>query len=397
MPTSKGTVVQVGVFLENQDDIETIRTSLKNLDIKKSDIKKGGLKEALDVFSHKKSPQFLIIDVSKSDMPVSDLNRLANLCDPGVSLLAIGARNDVGLYRDLMKLGIADYLVSPLFPDILDRTLKIFFFGEESNKKPHSKFGKIIAFVGARGGVGTTFLATNFASLVSEEKFRRIALVDLDLHFGTVSLYFDLKQSSGLKEALENPDRMDPLFVDRLLVPVDDRLSIVSAEESLDDPASYKPESALFLLKTLSEQFHYLAVDLPHYSNGISQSVISHAHIMVLVADPSLASLRDAARLIRLFGPEEGGRKIVVVINKSGLYEKGEVSLDNFEKTLEHKVSQVLPFDPKIPMDFVNQGKILVKEKSTLENSIRSLADDILGGKKSEQEIGWFSNLFRKN
>jgi len=397
MAVSKTDQFQVGVFLEDPQDIEVVREALKSLDIKKSDIVKGGVKEAIEFVSDRKSPQYLIIDVSKSDMPVSDLNQLAELCDPGVNVIAVGVRNDVGLYRDLMKLGISDYLVSPLFSDILGHSLKTFFFGEENNKKTHSKFGKIIAFVGARGGVGTTFLATNFVTLVSKEKSRRVVLLDLDLHFGTDSLYFDLKSGSGLRDALENPDRIDPLFIERLLVPVDDRLSIVSSEEDLEEQISYKTEGVEALVKTLSEKFHYVVIDVPHYSNNITQTVISHAHIMVLVTDASLASLRDAGRLIRLFGAEEGGRKVVVVINKSGLYDKGEVALDDFENTLAHKISHVLPFDKSSPMDFINRGKILVEEKSVLASSIRELTNDIIGAKKPEEQISWLSSFFKKN
>ncbi|MBI2707720.1 MAG: fimbrial protein, partial [Proteobacteria bacterium] len=124
MPTSKVEQIQVGVFLEDSQDIEMVREALKSLNIKKSDIIKGGVKEAIELVSNKKSPPYLIIDVSKSELPVSDLNRLADLCDPTVNLIAVGLRNDVGLYRDLMRLGISDYLVKPLFSDILNHSLK---------------------------------------------------------------------------------------------------------------------------------------------------------------------------------------------------------------------------------------------------------------------------------
>lgn len=397
MPTSKVEQIQVGVFLEDSQDIEMVREALKSLNIKKSDIIKGGVKEAIELVSNKKSPPYLIIDVSKSELPVSDLNRLADLCDPTVNLIAVGLRNDVGLYRDLMRLGISDYLVKPLFSDILNHSLKTFFLGEENSKKTLSKTGKIIVFVGARGGAGTTFLATNFAALVSSEKSRRVALLDLDLHFGTDSLYFDLKSNAGLREVLENPDRIDPLFIERLLIPVNDRLSIVSSEENLDEEIAYKTQGINTLLQILAEQFHYVTIDVPHYSNTTTQSVISQAHIMVLITDASLAGLRDAGRLLRLFGPEEGGRKVVVVINKSGLYSKGEVKVADFENTLSHKISHVLPFDKNTPMDFVNNGKILVEEKSALANSIRELVDDIIGPKTSDTPTSWLSSFFKKN
>ncbi len=397
MPPSRTKEFQIAVFLENPQDIETIQQALNALNIKNSDVHKGGVKEAISLFLHQKSPKYLIIDISKSDMPVSDLSQLGDLCDPEVSVIAVGAKNDVGLYRDLMKLGIFDYLVSPLFSDILARSLKLFLFGEEDSKKSHAKFGKIVVFVGARGGVGTTLLATNFSTLVSTEKARRVILLDLDFHLGTASLYLDLKPNNGLRDILENPDRIDPLFIERLLIPVNDRLSIVSSEEDLKEKILLKNESIEIFLESLSKHSHYVVVDTPHYSNGITEKTIAHAHIMVLVTDPSLASLRDAGRFLRLFGAEEGGRKVVIVMNKLGLYDKGEVKVADFEQTLAHKVNHVLLFDKSNPLDFINRGKMLVEEKSALSSSIKNLVDDVIGSVASEVKTNWFLDFFKRN
>ena len=216
-------------FLENSQDLEVAREAFKSINLKNVEIIQGGIKEAIALFSKRTSPRYLIVDVSKSDLPVSDLSRLSEVCEPGVIVLAVGERNDVGLYRDLMRLGIFEYVVSPLFPEILTRSIKSMVFGEEKGKSGQSKTGKIISFVGSRGGVGTTFLATNFSAILSKEKARRSVVLDLDLQFGTVPLYFDLKPSYGLRDVLENPDRIDNVFIERLLTPVSDRLFIIGS------------------------------------------------------------------------------------------------------------------------------------------------------------------------
>jgi pilus assembly protein CpaE len=394
MPEAKTDQFQVSAFLENPDDIEILRNLFKGLGIKGSKVNKGGIKEAIATFSTKRSPKYLIVDISKSEMAISDVSRLSDLCDPGVKLIAIGTKNDVGLYRELIKLGISDYLVSPLFSDILGRSLKNFFFGENGNKKTQTSFGKIIAFMGTRGGVGSTLIATNFADLISKEKSRRAVIVDLDMHLGTASLYFNIKSNNGLRDALENPDRIDPQFLERLLIPVDEKLSILNADIDLGEKASYKIEGFDLFLEYLSKQFHYVILDIPHYSSALTRAAILSANVLVLVSSASLAGLRDAGRLMALFGEEEGERKIVFVLNKVGIYEKGEIAPADFEATLNHKVNHIFAFDTQTPMESLTQGKPLVEGDSVLGNSIRELVDNVLGTQKKEEKTSWFSQLF---
>lgn len=398
MSEAKADQFQISAYLENSEDIEILKDLLKGLGIKGSKINKGGIKEAIASFSTKRAPKYLIIDISKSEMPISDVSRLSDLCDPGVKLITIGTKNDVGLYRELIKLGISDYLVSPLFSDILSRSFKNFFLGENSNKKSQTNFGKIIAFMGTRGGVGSTLIATNFADLVSKEKSRRVVLVDLDMHLGTASLYFNIKSNNGLRDVLENPDRIDSQFLERLLIPVDERLSILNAEIDLGEKAGYKIEGFDLFLEYLSKQFHYVILDIPHYSSTLTRAAVLNANILVLVSNPSLAGLRDAGRLMRLFGEEEGERKIVLVLNKVGIYEKGEITPADFEATLNHKVNHIFAFDAQSAMESLTQGKPLVEGNSVLGNSIRELVDSVLGTQKKEEKTSWFSKFFsRKN
>lgn len=396
MPVSKAEQTQVVAFLEESQDIEVARASFNDVSIKNVEIIQGGVKEAIALFSHRSSPHYLIVDISKSDLPVSDLNRLSELCEPGIIVLAIGNRNDVGLYRDLMKLGIFEYLVSPLFSEILTRAIKAMVFGEEKGKGAQAKTGKVIVFTGSRGGVGSTFLATNFASMLSIEKSRRSVLLDLDLYFGTVSLYFDLRSNIGLGEILENPDRIDELFIERLLIPINERLFILSSETALDDHIKYKLEGFDILLKFLTKNFHYVIIDVPHLSNLITQKAIASAHVMVLVTDPSLAGLRDSGRLLTLFGTEGAGRRAIAVMNKYGAYGKSEVKLPDFEQALNHKLNYVIPFDNFYPMDCINQSKNLAKLDVPLAQSVRNIVDDVVGLRPSEEAPRSFFSLFRR-
>ena len=137
-------------ILEDQGDIDIVKKVLKGIDIESGEVLQGGIREAIKYFGQNRSPEYLIIDISKSDLPISDLLKLSEICEPGVNVLAIGNRNDVVLYRDLIKLGIHDYLIKPLFADIVSRSLKNMVFGSEGEKISQAKSGKIITLLGAR-------------------------------------------------------------------------------------------------------------------------------------------------------------------------------------------------------------------------------------------------------
>lgn len=387
MATSKPQAIQLIAFLEHEEDGELLQKVLVGEDIKAFEIIKGGVREAIEYFSHHRSSHYLIIDISESELPVSDLNRLAEVCEPGINVIAVGSRNDVGLYRDLMKLGIFEYVVKPLFPEIVGRATRHMIYGEEKGKKGEAKKGKVIAVAGSRGGVGSTFLAVNIAALLSVEKSRRVVVVDLDFQFGTVSLYSNVKTNFGLRNALEDPERLDPVFLERLLASVNERFSVLSTEEPLEEPISFKVEGVERLLNYLAKLFHYVIVDLPHIANDFTRGVISEAHFMLLVTDSSLAGLRDTGRLIRSFGKEEIDHRLILIMNKFVKDEKESLTLSSFEETLKRKIDHVVPYDALLLRSLINQGKTIVEVEGVFAHSLREIVDDIQGVSRSTKEV----------
>lgn len=383
-------------FLEDSEDILMIREALKGVNIESSEVLQGGVKEAIETFASSRSPQYLIIDISNSDLPVSDLSKLAEVCEPGVIVLAVGLRDEVGLYRDLIKLGILEYLVRPLLPEIVDRALKKMIFGEEKEKTSHAKVGKIIVTMGARGGVGATFITTNFAAIIAAEKSRRAIVIDWDFHFGTVALYYNIKSNDGLKVSLESPERIDQLFLERLFNPVNERLFVLSSEQPLDEKVNYSALSIEQLLNYLSKLFHYVIVDVPHTFTDEVYAIMRRADMMLLVTDPTLAGLRDTGRIIRFFEGESLGRRLTLIMNNYVEHQKGKLSIDDFDKTLKYKISHVIPYVPLIATEFINQGKTLENQKNILADSIREIVNDVQGIKKTEKNTTFLDSFLNK-
>ncbi len=393
---SKGDNPDLIAYIEDTSDRDIVRDSLQKLNMKKVEVITGGVKEAIENLSQRNSPQYLLIDVSKSELPISDLSRLTEVCEPNVKIIVIGKKNDVGLYRDLMNLGISEYVVSPLLPEIIWRAINSMMLGEQKAKSAQGKVGKIIAFAGSRGGVGVSFIAANFGAILSDEKSRRTVLVDLDLHYGTVSLYCDTVQNTGLLDALQNPSRIDTIFLNRLLSPVNDRYSVISSDESLSDQLQYNLEGLEMLFTHLTNLFHYVLVDIPHHSDPATKEVIKNADVMVLVTDPTLQGLRDSKRLIELYGDEGAGRRIILAMNKFGVYGDEEVKPDDFEQTLNRKVNHILRFDHETPMKCINNGTLLNKQEGPLAQGLRDLVDDLLGIRTHGKEDSAIGGLLKK-
>lgn len=395
-PKKKEKPKKLIAILEDEKDRDIVSKALKEINVEDSEILQGGIKEAIDLFSHTRSPQYLIIDISQSDLPLSDLSKLSDVCEPGISVLAVGQRNDVGLYRDLMNMGIAEYIVKPLFAEILTRALKNMVFGDEGTPKSKAKLGKIITLVGARGGVGTSILTTNLAATLASERSRRVIVVDMDIHFGTITLYFNLKSNDGLNTALEDPERVDQMFLERLFLPVNERLYVLSSEVPLTEIKVYTQSSIEQLLNYLSKLFHYVIIDIPHNFDAAAGFILQKSNICVLITEPSLAGLRDSGRLLRYLGEDQLNHRLILVLNKFIKEAKGKLSPADFEETLKRKIDHLVPYMTSIDAELIDVGKTTLDVDTPLTKAIEEIASNIQGIKEEKKENHSIWDFFKK-
>ncbi len=361
-------------------------------------IRKGGIKDAVRYLSGHASPKLLMVDLAGSDLPLSDIDSLADVCEPGVTVIAIGERNDCGLFRDLLNHGVADYLVKPLSPPLLQRAISN-VTDESYAVRANSKLGKLVAVLGARGGVGSTTIATNLSWLVAQQRRRRVALVDLDLQFGTVALSFDLEPSHGLREALENPDRIDSLFMDRVMVQHSDRLFVMSAEESPNETLLLDFGAVELLLNELRNKFHYVVVDLPRTVSPSTHQVLENATDLILVSDLSLAGMRDTMRTIGFLPTVNASCNIMIVANRVREHRLGEMPRSEFEKGIGRKVDIVMPFDAKTVAMATNFGQPVAAGKGPVAKGLSEIADRLCGPAAGAElpRVGVLHNLLGKS
>jgi pilus assembly protein CpaE len=383
-------------FVADQETYAVIDQVIGELMLPHASIRQGTVKDAVKHLGEQRSPKLLVIDLSESELPLSDINSLADVCEPGVTVLALGARNDCGLFRDLLQHGVADYLVKPITPPLLQKAI-LAASDQSGVVKSSQKLGRLVAISGTRGGVGSTTLATSIAWLIANERRRRVVLVDLDLQFGTVALSLDLEPSHGLREALENPSRIDGLFMDRVLVQHSERLFVLSAEESPDETLLLDYSAVELLMTELRNKFHYVIVDLPRTPNPSTQQIIQTATDLVLVTDLSLAGMRDTMRITGTLPTINASCNTTLVVNRAGEHKQGEMPRAEFEKGVGRKLDLVLPFDAKTVAAATNFGQPVAAGKSAVANGLRVITDRLCGAPAgAESRAGIWQKLLHR-
>jgi pilus assembly protein CpaE len=378
-------------FLAFVADAETDRLlheCMTQLALAQGTIMRGGIAKAVEYLGQHRSPHILIVDISGIDLPVSRINELAEVCEPGVAVVAIGNRNEIGLYRDLLQAGVADYVVKPLNTQLLAKALASGRARTGDARPIHKKLGTMVAFVGTRGGVGTTTLAVNMAWYLANRQSRRVALVDLDLQNGDCALALDIKPNSGLREALSNPLRIDNTLLERVMTPVGERLFVLGSEEPLTEDLHFTAVAVETLVSALREQFHYVILDVPRIPAAPYRRALEIADFRVMVADQTLRSVRDTVRLRTAIGGGDGKRPNVLVVNRHGEGGRHAVTLDELQQVVEVKPKSVIPFQPTLFTTISGGAKIAAAQGGKFTDAIAALALE-LSGRPRERRRWW--------
>ena len=303
-------------------------------------------------------------------------------------MIAIGNRNEIGLYRDLLQAGVADYVVKPLNAQLLAKALASGRAHTGEASAIYKKLGTMVAFVGTRGGVGATTLAVNMAWYLANRQSRRVALVDLDLQNGDCALALDIKPTSGLREALANPLRIDNTLLERVMTPVGERLFVLSSEEPLSEDLHFTAVAVETLVSALREQFHYVIADVPRIPAAPYRRALEMADFRVTVADQTLRSVRDTVRLRTVIGEGDGKRPNILVVNRHGEGGRHAVTLGELQHVVEVKPKSVIPFQPNLFTTISGGGKIAVARRGKFTDAIAALALE-LSGRPPERRRWW--------
>lgn len=334
----------------------------------------GGMAAAVELYTDAVSPALLVIESGgEDDQTLLDtLARLAEVSAPTTRAIVVGPRNDIALYRTLLREGISDYLVMPLAPRQIVAAIDAIF--AEPGAAPR---GRLIAFFGVRGGVGSSTLAQNTAWTITRAYHEEAMLIDLDLMFGTSVLAFNMAPQQTLGDALREPDRIDATLIERFAVKYDERLKVLPAPGGMACTATIEPDMLDRVLEIARLISPFVLVDLPRSWDPWVKHVLATADAVVVTASPDLASLREAKALADFLAhnrPEDA--TAVFVLNRCGAYPKGELTAKDFGETLGNAPMLELSYEPALFIGAFNNGQMIgeVPKGGKVADEFRRLA-----------------------
>jgi pilus assembly protein CpaE len=355
--------VSVQAFCETVETAAAVQAAGEDRRLSKAHLKiqMGGVPAAIEAYRGSPTPNVILLESeAHSDRILNGLDALAEYCDAGTRVIVVGRTNDVTLYRELVRRGVSDYLISPV--GAIDVVRAICGLFSSPDAKP---VGRIVAVVGAKGGVGASTVAHNVAWAIARDLSLDSVVADLDLAFGTAGLDYNQDPPQGIADAVFSPDRVDTAFVDRLLSKCTDRLSLLAAPATLERAYDFSSEAFDSIFDALRATMPCVVLDVPHQWNSWTQRTLISADEILIVAAPDLANLRNAKNLIdHLRTARANDHRPRYCLNFVGVPKRPEIKSVDFAKALEDQPSAVIPFDPQVFGTAANNGQMVAEVSS---------------------------------
>jgi pilus assembly protein CpaE len=379
--------ISIQAFCEDPKTAEVLQAATIDRRLAKSHVSvhMGGAPAAVAHYLESPTPNLIIVETTlPRNQMLAELDRLAESCDAGTKVVVISHMNDVQLYRELIKRGVSEYLIAPISPMQFIESLSGLY-----NNPDTDPVGNVVAFIGAKGGVGSSTVCHNVAWAMSEALRSNVVVADLDLAFGTTGLDFNQDPVQGIAEALQSPERLDEVLLDRLLTKCSERLSIFAAPVVLDRDYDISADACDIVLDIVRQNVPIVAVDLPHTWTPWVKRVLLQADEIVITAVPDLANLRNAKNLIDLLKvnrSNDGPPRLV--INMVKMPKRPEISVKEFSVALDINPSLVVEFDCESFGLAANNGQMLEEfsNRAKAAPQFRELALALANRKEQKEE-----------
>lgn len=371
--------INAHAFVSEVKTAEAIRAAFSDRRLNRAALRlfQGGVPEATALYGRETSPPLIIIELRDAKAAPALLDGLAEVCDAGTQVIALGADNDVDIYRTLLRRGVTDYLVTPLEPARLIEALEAMF--QSPDKAPK---GRVIAFLGTRGGSGSSTVAHNTAVALGELTEEEVVVVDLDLPFGSVDLGFNRDAPQGVRHAIADPGRLDEQLLQRFLIGYGDRVKILAAPPSLDGDGALQSGALEQLIDVVRHSSPFVILDVPHVWSEWVRYSLTLCDDVVLTAMPDLVSLRNGRNLIDWISQKRrNDRPPFLVVNHLGAYKKADISMKDFGNAVGLAPTLALDSDPVLFGSAATGGQTVMEigRKSKAADGFRKLAGLISG------------------
>jgi len=351
--------VSVQAFCETVETAAAVQSAGEDRRLGKAHLKiqMGGMAAAIEAYRAAPTPNVIILEADVRVDILAGLDQLATVCDPGTRVVVIGKVNDVTLYRELVRRGVSDYVIAPVNALDVVRSICNLFSAPEAKS-----IGRVIAVVGAKGGVGASTISHNVAWAIARDLAMDSVVADLDLAFGTAGLDYNQDPPQGIADAVFSPDRVDTAFIDRLLSKCTDHLSLLAAPATLDKVYDFGADAFDAIFDTLRTSMPCIVLDVPHQWSGWAKRALVSADDILVVAAPDLANLRNTKNMIDLLkASRPNDRAPLYCLNQVGVPKRPEISASEFAKAIESQPIASIPFDPQMFGSAANNGQMIAE------------------------------------
>jgi pilus assembly protein CpaE len=372
--------VAVQAFCETVETAAAVQAAGEDRRLAKAHLKiqMGGIAAAVEAYRNSPTPNVILIEsASRGDDLIAGLDTLSECCDAGTRVVVVGRMNDVLLYRELMRRGVSEYLIGPVGTIDIVRAICGLFSAPDA--KP---VGRVVAIVGAKGGVGASTVAHNVAWAVARDLSLDTVVTDLDLGFGTAGLDYNQDPPQGIADAVFSPDRIDTAFIERLLSKCTDQLSLLAAPASLDRIYDFGGDAFDSIIDSLRTTMPCIVLDIPHQWTEWTKRLLISADDILVVAEPDLANLRNAKNLLDLLkASRPNDHRPHYCLNRVGVPKRPEIGTNDFGKALEDTPLAVIPFEPQVFGTAANNGQMIAELSSSHKTAdiFRQLAQTLTG------------------
>jgi pilus assembly protein CpaE len=389
--------VSVQAFCETAETAAAVKTAGEDRRLGKAHltIKMGGIAAAVEVYSSMPTPNVILLESEAKIDILAGLDQLATVCDPGTRVVVIGSEHDDAPYRELVRRGVNDYIVGPVATLDIVRSICGLFSASEAVTT-----GRIIAIVGAKGGVGASSVTHNVAWMIARDLALDSVVIDLDLAFGTASLDYNQDPLQGIANAVFQSDRPDTALMERLLAKCTDHLSLLAAPATLDRVYDFGAEAFDAIFDTLRMTTPCIVLDVPHQWSGWAKRALISADEILIVAEPDLANLRNAKNMLNVLkASRPNDRAPHYCLNQVGMHKRPEIEVRGFAKAMESEPLAVIPFDSRMFGTAANNGQMIAEISAGHRTTqiFRHIAQQLTGrGEFKKARRSFLSPIIRK-
>jgi pilus assembly protein CpaE len=389
--------VSVQAFCETVETAAAVQSAGEDRRLAKAHLKiqMGGMAAAVEAYRTAPTPNVIVLETEGRTDILAGLDQLASVCDSGTRVIVIGRINDITLYRELVRRGVSDYVIAPITTIDVVRSICGLFSSPEAKA-----VGRIIAIVGAKGGVGASTVAHNVAWAIARDLALDSVVADLDLAFGTAGLDYNQDPPQGIADAVFSPDRVDTAFIDRLLSKCTDHLSLLAAPATLDRVYDFGSEAFDSIFDTLRASMPCIVLDVPHQWSGWTKRALVAADDILIVAAPDLANLRNTKNIFDLLkASRPNDRMPLYCLNQVGIPKRPEINASEFAKAIESDPIVSIPFDAQMFGAAANNGQMIaeIAESHRSTEMFRQIAQRLTGrGETKKPRASFLSPLIDK-